>query len=298
MKLYFYKYVLLISLFLTFYCPISVGAAQQTENMDIQTKLAALEKSFDGRLGVSAIDTRNNHQIEYRSKERFPIQSTFKIIAVSAILKNSLADSNLLQQKINYQKYDLVVWSPITEKYLSEGMTISELCKAAISNSDNTATNLIMKNLGGPKAVTAFAHSIGDRMFRLDNWEPVLNSNPNDKQDTSTPSEMRKGLQKLTLGNVLAAPQKNQLVTWMKDNKVGTTRIRAGVPLGWIVADKTGGGEYGIANDIGIVWPPNSAPIVVAIYTVQNKENATPRDDVVASAMQLIVQEFSNAHHV
>ncbi|OFW91421.1 MAG: hypothetical protein A2W44_05185, partial [Acinetobacter sp. RIFCSPHIGHO2_12_41_5] len=194
----------------------------------INEKFKNLETSLEGRIGLYAINTANNQSIQYRALERFPIQSTFKVMAVSAILKQSEADNNLLKLKITYTKQDLVFWSPITEKYVDDGMTIFDLCAAAMMYSDNTATNLIVKKSGGPEAVTAFARSIGDNTFRIDDWEPDLNSNPNDLRDTSTPKAMEKSLQKLTLGDVLTSSKRNQLVTWMKGNTTGDTRIRAG----------------------------------------------------------------------
>lgn len=269
---------------------IPVFASLQT---GIEKKLAALEATMKGQVGVFAMNTANNQHLQYRANERFPVQSTFKVMAISAILKQSMNNKHLLQQKITYSKNDLVYWSPITEKHLAEGMTIAELCAAAMSYSDNTATNLIVKKLGGPKAVTAFARSINDKTFRIDNWEPELNSNPSKIQDTSTPKAMEKSLQKLTLGNVLASPQREQLVTWMKGNTTGDKRIRAGVLKGWTVADKTGSGSYGIANDIGIIWPPNCAPLVVAIYSMHNKKDARIDERIIALATRHVIGEFA-----
>ncbi len=126
-------------------------------------------------------------------------------MAVSAILKHSMTDSNLLQQRIIYKKEDLVDYSPITEKHSTNGMTISDLCAAAMLKSDNTAMNLLIKKLGGIQAVTLFARSIGDKTFRLDRLEPELNSAiPNDPRDTSTPETMEKSLYQLSIGNALS----------------------------------------------------------------------------------------------
>lgn len=260
---------------------------------NIQKDLRKLELSAGGRIGVFAINTGNNTRLQYRAKEHFPFQSTFKVIGVSAILKESMTNHHLLQQKITYTKQDLVDWSPITEKHLADGMTVSELCAATMMFSDNTAINLLMKKLGGPKAVTTFAHSIGDNAFKLDSWEPKLNSNPTDLRDTSTPEAMGKSLQQLALGNALATVQRGQLLGWLKANTTGNSRIRAGVPKDWIVGDKTGTGDYGITNDVGIIWPAHCPPIITAIYYVQDKKNVTPRDDVIASATQILIRALA-----
>ena len=268
---------------------------QQTNVSRVPEQLKQLEQSFNGKIGLYAIDTNNQAQLVYRSTEPFPVQSTFKLVDVAALLKKSMQDQPLLQKKITYSKKDLIVWSPISEKHVADGMTISDLAAAAISYSDNTAANLIMKELGGPEAVTAFAHTLGNHSFNIQHWEPHLNSNPNILQDIATPADMADSLVKLTLGHVLAKPQRTQLLSWMKANTTGNARIRAGVPKGWLVADKTGSGRYGVANDIGLIWPPNCKPIVIAVYTVRNNETAKRRDDVIASVTRIVLKAFAQS---
>lgn len=105
---------------------------------------------------------------------------------------------------------------------------------------------------------------------------------------------MEKSLQQITLGKVLAQHQKDLLLKWMKENTTGNLRIRAGVPKGWVVADKTGSGsEYGITNDIAIIYPPNCKPIVIASYFTQENKNATTKPDVLAYAAKLLIDDFS-----
>ena len=256
--------------------------------------LKELETASGGRLGVSAINTANHAEIQYRQNERFPFCSTFKVIGVAAILQESTEKSNLLQQRIHYKQDDLVTYSPITEQHLRDGMTVAELCEATLTTSDNTAMNLLMKILGGPKAVTAFARSIENNSFRLDRWEPDLNTAiPNDLRDTTSPMAMRISLQKLVLGHGLPAYQQTLLQSWLQKNKTGAARIRAGVPKTWLVGDKTGTGAYGTTNDIGIIYPPGCKPIVVTIYFTQGIKDAKPREEVIASATRMLVDEFS-----
>ncbi|MFI4919295.1 MAG: class A beta-lactamase [Legionellales bacterium] len=274
-------------------CMPLFASTQPIKSTSIQKKLAELEASTDGRIGLFAINTANNVRIQYRGEERFPMGSTAKVMAVSAILKQSMTDKHFLQQTINYKKNDLVDWSPITEQHLTDGITIASLCAATITHSDNTAMNLLMKKSGGPEAVTAFARSINDTTFRLVRWEPKLNTAiPGDLRDTSTPAAMAKSLQRLVLGNVLALAQQKQLQAWLKSNTTGDLRIRAAVPRGWIVGDKTGTSDYGTTNDIGIIWPPKGAPIVVAIYFTQKKKDAAPRNDVIASVTRILIDSL------
>ena len=246
--------------------------------------LTRLESETGGRLGVAAFDTGRQIQLNYRGDERFPMCSTFKVMAVSHILAREPA---LLHSRIRYTKDDLVAYSPITGQHLDDGMTIAQLCAAALQYSDNTAGNVLIKQAGGPAGVTAFARSIGDALFRLDRWETELNGAiPGDVRDTTTPRAMMRSLQTLTLGEVLAPAPRQRLIDWMLGNTTGAARIRAGVPADWKVADKTGAGSHGTSNTIAVLWPPGRPPMVLAIYFTQSE---TQRNDVVAAAARAVV---------
>jgi len=257
------------------------------------TTLADLERDAGGRLGVCAIDTASGRVIEHRAGERFPFCSTFKAMLSAAVLAQSVERPGLLQQRVAYTKADLVNYSPVSEKHVGAGMTVAALCEAAIQYSDNSAANLLMKLIGGPSAVTAYARSIGDDAFRLDRWETELNTAlPGDPRDTTTPAAMAASLRVLTLGDALPAAQRAQLVAWLRGNKVGDKRIRAGVPAGWAVGDKTGTGDYGTTNDAGVIWPTSRAPIVLAVYYTQTRADARAKDDVIASVARIVAQTF------
>ncbi len=252
----------------------------------VAEKLEALERRSGGKLGVYALNTQDGSTIQYRSDERFPTQSTMKAMLAAAILYLSEANADLLQKEIHYSNTDLVTWSPITENRVDTGMTIAELCTATVMYSDNTAANLLLKEINGPNGLTAFARSMGDTTFRLDNWEPLLNTNPNHEEDTSTPKAMALSVQKLLLGEVLADEQRELLQEWMLGNTTGDRLIRASVPEGWAVAEKTGDGVSGI----GVIWPPESEPIVLAIFFVSDDKDDPRRKDVAALATRIIIE--------
>ncbi|VWC33036.1 PenA family class A beta-lactamase [Burkholderia lata] len=270
-------------------------AAATTASRDAETfdALAALERSVGGRLGVCAIDIASGRRVEHRQNERFPFCSTFKAMLSAAVLAQSVARPALLQQRVTYTKADLVNYSPVTGKHVDDGMTVAALCEAAIQYSDNSAANLLIKLLGGPSAVTAYARSIGDDAFRLDRWETELNDAvPGDLRDTTTPAAMAASMNAVMLGEALPAAQRAQLVAWMRGNKVGDKRIRAGVPAGWTVADKTGTGDYGTTNDAGVVWSPSGAPIALVVYYTQASADARAKEDVIASVARIVVRAF------
>lgn len=256
---------------------------------DAQDRLGRLERDLGGRLGLFALDTSDGAQLGHRADERFPLCSTFKMMLAAAILERSATTADLLQQRVRYDRGDLVTYSPLTEKHVDTGMTVAELCVAAVQYSDNTAANLLMELLGGPAAVTEFARRIGDRDFRLDRWETELNSAiPGDPRDTTTPAAMGHSLHRLVLGDALGAEQRAQLQDWLRGNTTGGARIRAGVPADWQVGDKTGTGSYGTAHDIGVLWPPQRAPIVLAIYTAHASPEAEARSDIIAAAARVV----------
>ena len=156
------------------------------------------------------------------------------------------------------------------------------------------SANLLIRKLGGPQEVTAFARSIGDQYFRLDRIEPALNSAiPGDPRDTTTPDAMTQNLNKILLGDILGPAQIKLLETWLKNCSTGDKRIRAAVPKSWTVGDKTGTGDYGTTNDIGIIWPPGCKPILLTIYFAQPEPNSPPRDDVIASATKIILDQLA-----
>lgn len=257
-------------------------------------ELTHLEGELGGRLGVFALDTGTGTQLSYRGTERFPLCSTFKAVLAAAILQRSTQEADLLQRHIRYQQSDLISHSPICEKHLASGMTVAELCAATVQYSDNAAANLLMTILGGPQAVTAFARSVGDQQFRLERWETELNSAiPGDPRDTTTPAAMAQTLQRTVLGDGLGATQRQQLQTWLLGNTTGATRIAAGVPASWRVGDKTGTGAYGTAHDVGVVWRPHAAPLVLAIYTHHDEEQAPANNAVIARAARVVADWLS-----
>lgn len=162
-------------------------------------------------------------------------------------------------------------------------MTIRQLCDAALRYSDGTAGNLLMRDIGGPAQLTAYLRGLGDTISRMDNYEPELNRDPpHDPRDTTTPQAIATDYHKLVLGDALSTDKRALLTDWLQRNTTGAHRIRAGLPPGWTVADKTGTGDYGRANDIAIVWPLTGAPLVVAIMSDRSGYNTPPEDSLIA----------------
>jgi beta-lactamase class A len=267
-------------------------ASSVSVNLAARERFEKLEASSGGRLGVAALNTADGSYVGYRESERFPMCSTFKLLVVALVLKRGMAERSLLDERVRYGDADLVANSPVTKRRAGEGMTIGELSAAALQHSDNTAANLLLTAVGGPEVLNQFALSIGDEWFDLLRGEPEVNASvPGDMRDTTTPRAMMLDVQKLLLADdVLGPQQREQLKAWMLGNATGAARIRAAVPgSGWLVADTTGSGDYGTANDVAVVYPPSAAPFVIAIYfTGVTPKQTPPRDEVVAEAARIV----------
>jgi beta-lactamase class A len=211
--------------------------------------------------------------------------STFKLLAAAAILSRVDAQEERLDRRIRFEASDVVVNSPVTkDRTGGNGMSLEELCEAAMTVSDNTAGNLILAALGGPAGLTSHARSIGDHTTRLDRIEPDLNEAlPGDERDTTSPAAMLSNLSTLAFGNVLSVRSRERLTGWLLANKTGGTRLRAGLPADWRVGDKTGSGERGTTNDVGVVWPPNRAPLLVSIYLTGTSAPSDGRNATLAA---------------
>lgn len=260
-------------------------AGQPGDRVD---RLRRIEQRSGGRLGVAIMDMANGSQFGLRADERFPLCSTFKFLAAACVLARVDRGEDRLERRIPINKADLVDYSPATGPKAGGHMSLSELCGAALTLSDNTAGNLLLASFGGPAGLTEFARSLGDDLTRLDRNEPDLNeAAPGDPRDTTTPAAMIGNMRRLLLGNALSPTSRDRLTVWMRANKTGDARLRAGVPAGWQVADKTGSGRNGATNDIGVLWPPGGAPLLAAVYLTETNASAEQRNAVIAAVGEL-----------
>lgn len=250
--------------------------------------LTDLEREYGARLGVYALETGTGATVIHRADERFALCSTFKTLAAAAVLDRHPVAR--LDRRVTYTRADLVAYSPVAEKHVGTGMTLRDLCDAAVRYSDNTTANLLLRELGGPHALTAHLRGLGDRVSRLDHGEPELNGNPpGDPRDTTTPRAITADYRALVLGDALPAAKRALLTDWLVRNTTGDRRVRAGVPRDWKVGDKTGTAEWGRANDVAVLWPPRGAPLVIAVLTERPDRGAAPSDALVAEATRRVL---------
>ncbi|WP_412873481.1 class A beta-lactamase [Curtobacterium poinsettiae] len=249
---------------------------------------ASLERRYDARLGITAVDTGSGRNLVHRAGARFAFASTVKVFIAAAVLDAS-SDADLATV-VHYDRGDLLEYAPVTSEHVDTGMTVRELIDAALRSSDNTAANLLVERLGGPDAVERWLRGIGDQTTSVDRVEPDLNqATPGDRRDTTTPERLAADLRAVLLGDVLDAADRRVLRDAMLGNTTGDATIRAGVDPSWRVADKTGTASYGVRNDIAVVTPPGRAPIVLVVMTSRADAAAEPSDALVAAATRAAV---------
>jgi beta-lactamase class A len=232
----------------------------------VEQRIAGLEQAHNAVVGVFAVNLKSGKTAAHRSQDPFAMCSTFKAYAAARVLQMAERRELTMGDKVFVDPGAIVTHSPVTGSRAGGDMTLAEICQAALQVSDNTAGNLLLKTIGGPPAITAFARSIGDERSRLDRWETELNSAvPGDPRDTSAPDALGKGFRHLLTGDALAPPQRQQLEDWMRVNE--TSSMRAGLPPGWTSADKTGSGGYGSTNDVGVAYGPQEQRVLLAIMT-------------------------------
>lgn len=262
-------------------------ASAKTATADVASRLAAVERRHGGRLGVAILNTGNGRRASYRGNERFLMCSTFKLLLVAAVLARVDRGEEVLSRRIVYDKDAVLDWAPVTRKHIGPpGMTIARLCLAAITLSDNTAANLLLKQIGGPQSVTAYARSLRDEFTLLDRYEPALNP-----VDTTTPRSMLDDMRQVLLGDRLSRSSREMLIRWMVSCQTGLQSLRAGISKDWRVGDKTGqwdGNGVGANNDIAIIWPPDRKPVLVTAYYMNHATEPSIRKAVLAEVGRIV----------
>jgi beta-lactamase class A len=266
------------------------GPQAQAPRSRAAEALASLERTHGGRLGVAVLDTGSGARIEHRADERFPFCSTCKSLAVAATLQRVDQGKEQLARSIAYTAADLLEYAPVAKANLARGaLTIGELCEAAITVSDNTAANLLFREAGGLGPINDYVRTLGDATTRFDRTEPGLNTAiAGDPRDTTSPRAIVDDLQKLLLGDALAPASRDRLTAWHLATTTGPARLRRGLPVAWKLGHKTGTGANGATNDIGVAWPPDRKPLLIALYYVGSAADLDAREAVLAAAARIV----------
>jgi beta-lactamase class A len=258
--------------------------------------LAAIERQSGGKLGIFAVDTGTGRTLAWRADERFPFCSAFKAPLAAFVLSKVDQGQLRLDRPISYSADALSGYAPVTRQHLADGaMTVEALCAAAVEYSDNGAANLLLRETGGPAALTAWMRATGDEAFQLSHNEPKLNlSRLGDALDTTTPRAMASSFRRFALGDVLSQASRARFTNWLVANTTGGQRLRAGLPNTWRVGDKTGTWNEGWFStvDIALAWPPGRAPWIVSGFVTDHASTAAG-ETALAQVGALVAEAFA-----
>jgi beta-lactamase class A len=273
----------------------SASAAPAVDQAAADTAFAALEGRFGARLGVHAVDTGTGAEVSWRADERFAYASTIKAPLVAALLDRVGVAG--MERAVPIEAADILSYAPVTETRVGGTMTLRELADAAMTRSDNTAANLLLEALGGPAELDAALTALGDDMTVVSRTEPDLNeATPGDDRDTTTPRAGAAYLRAYALGDPgaladpLDADERALLTGWLKATQTGATLVRAELPADWTVGDKSGSGAYASRGDIAVIWRPDAAPIVIAIHSSKDQQDADADDALISGAAKAAVE--------
>lgn len=255
---------------------------------------AALEARHGGRIGVCAMS--EGGIVKWRAGERFPYCSTFKLFLAASVMERVQDGLEKLDRAVPIAESDMVPHAPVTGPAVGSSLTIMQLLKATVEVSDNPAANILFREMGGLEVFQKWYRSIGDRITRVDRNEVALNSAlPGDHRDTTTPQQCVANLHSVLRRSLLSAGHLEMLEKWLTETPTGTLRIKAAVPANYKVGHKTGTGAQNTRNDIGIIWPPRGAPILIAVFFT-GARNAAPEelDAIVAGSARAALQELGH----
>ena len=300
----------------------------------LRDRIITLGRNFDGIAGISVLSTRDGWQVDQNAARLYPQQSCSKLwVAVTAL---DLVDQGKvsLDDRVTLGRDDLTLFhQPLRAKILGGGATttLGALLFTAITESDNTANDKLMRSIGGPAAVRAMvgrkglgsirfyegeralqsriagliwsqSFAIGDGFYKARGALPLslrkasFDRYISDPYDGASPHAVAYALARLKRGDLLSPASTGRLLSIMAATRTGKARVRAALAPGWTWAHKTGTGQVlqgriGGINDIGILSAPDGTAYTMAIMTVPNKS-----DGAAQGLMQSVTRAVIAAH--
>lgn len=293
----------------------------------IGAELKRLEASSGGLMGLSAIHLQDGRTVSYRDSESFPMASTFKIALAMCILQLIDHEKVALDQMVEISA-DLLVPPPLIEPYFRHiglAISVANLLDIMMVTSDNSATDALLKLVGGPDYVSqaiAKANIAGMRIDRSTSQfladfleidltegqsfaslfsvlparekarlyaltEQANNNYDDDERDNASPAAMAKLLAKLWHGNLTSIASRDRLFEVMERCE-NDNRIKGCMPAHVTIAHKTGtlGGS---TSDVGVIeLPEKSGSVAIAIYIKKSASPVIIRERAIAHASRAV----------
>ncbi|CCH03232.1 beta-lactamase [Fibrella aestuarina BUZ 2] len=259
---------------------------------DMQAFMKKMGAEAKGRVGVAAAIVETGESIAYAGTERFPMQSVYKLPIAMATLAAIDAGTIRRQKPITVGTGDYVgpkQHSPLRDQHPS-GATVSidELLRYAVSESDGSASDVLLRLVGGASSVQSYLRTIGVTGVMVRNTERELGSADSVQYaNWATPVEMVSLLRQLQLGRGLSDASRTYLLKLMTDTATGPNRLKGQLPPGTLVAHKTGtsmtvDGKTAATNDVGLITLPSGKHLAIAVFVSDARADQATRERVIA----------------
>lgn len=271
------------------------GAAAEPSRASSAAALARLHelaRSVGGTVGVAAVHVETGRTMEVQGGRPLPLYSVFKLPLAVAILKDVEGGRLKLDQKVHITPAEVVpgsvenapLWPAPADR------TLRELMELSIARSDNTSSDKLLELAGGPGALTRRLAALGIPGFTIRrSVREFLAARGRPHPNTASALDLARLLARLQKGEILSADSRQTLLGFMTAVTTGQHRLRAGVPEGTTVADKTGSGPGGSAtNDVGIITLPDGSHVALAVLVIGSKRPVEAQEKLIADLARVV----------
>jgi beta-lactamase class A len=281
------------------------AAKLPAERLDpaLRSKLEEIISQSNAKIGVGARLLETGETVWIDPDGHFPSQSVYKLPIAMAVMKRIDEKMLRIDQQVIVDKSDFVragFHSPIrNENPNGTILPIGELVRASISESDGTASDVLLDLAGGPDAVQKYLAGIGVTDFIVADSEKSISKDwETQYRNWASPRASIELLTALQAGNILSEQSRIMLISAMTDSPNGRNRIRAGLPQGTQWAHKTGtggtkDGVTGATNDIGIITLPDGSHLAIAIYVMDSRDDTPTRVRTMAEIASTIWEKWT-----
>ena len=267
---------------------------------ELRSQIEQISDAAQGRVGVTATVLETRESVSLDGNQRFPMQSVYKFPIAMAVLAQVDQGKLKLDQKIRIEASDVVQGSRILDKN-SQGMefSLAELLKYMVSESDNTASDVLLRLVGGPKIVTQYLRGLGINDIVVANTEKELGQDPTVQyRNYATPDAAVVLLRAFHEAKGLSKSSQALLRQLMTETSTGLKRIKGLLPDGTVVAHKTGTSSTvnrvtAATNDVGLVTLPNGQHMAISIFVSDSQANDAIREEVIAKVAKAAWDEWS-----
>lgn len=300
----------------------------------IRDRIDELGRQFDGRVGIAVKAVNDGWQTGWKDQELYPQQSVSKLwVAIAAFDKVDKGRVRL-DDRVSLDRSDLTLFhQPIRSKVLNGGYTTSleNLIETAITTSDNTANDKVMRSIGGASAVRDMiqskrlgairfyngeralqskiagliwsqSYSIGNAFFEARNALPMkvrkaaFNRYIEDPYDGASPEAIVDALARLKRGELLSPQSTARLLNIMGNTRTGPNRLKGGLAPGWTLGHKTGtgqvlGGVQAGYNDIGVLTAPDGRAYSVAVMIKKTSTPLSTRMTLMNNVVKAVIRQ-------